>query len=164
MNGTYAIQVTAPGKYEVRVEMAAFAPGTQEVVLENAPARADLELTLQSRSQTPAGQVAAGQASGKQNSGSQASQPASATQQAANGNQPSPGGRANRGFQSLAVMQGMAGDDTGNGARDQIVPSGMPIPGVASDAATESVSVSGSGSGVGMFGLSTDELDQRILE
>ena len=38
------------------------------------------------------------------------------------------------------------------------------MPGVASDAATESVSVSGNGSGVGMFGMSTDELDQRMRD
>ena len=62
-------------------------------------------------------------------------------------------------------MQGLASADTGNGsAADQIVPSGMPVPGIAPDIATESVSFSGSTSGVGMFGMSTDELDQRMRE
>ena len=40
----------------------------------------------------------------------------------------------------------------------------MPVPGIAPDIATESVSFSGSTSGVGMFGMSTDELDQRMRE
>ena len=35
---------------------------------------------------------------------------------------------------------------------------------MAADAATESVSFSGSTSGVGMFGMSTDELEQRMRE
>ncbi len=38
------------------------------------------------------------------------------------------------------------------------------MPGIAPDVATESVSFSGSTSGVGMFGMSTDELDQRMRE
>jgi len=62
-------------------------------------------------------------------------------------------------------MQGLASADAGNGSgADQIVPSGMPVPGIAPDIATESVSFSGSTSGVGMFGMSTDELDQRMRE
>jgi hypothetical protein len=63
------------------------------------------------------------------------------------------------------VMQGLAGADAGSGSgADQIVPSGMPVPGIAPDVATESVSFSGRNSGVGMFGMSTDELDQRMRE
>src|ERR1700680_303924 len=135
INGAYTLQVATPGKYQVRVEMPAFAPGTREVVLEGQAGRADLELTLLSR-----------------------------TRQAARTEQQPATARANRGFQSLAVMQGMAGGEAAGGAGDQIVPSGMPVPGVAADAATESVSVSGNASGVGMFGMSTDELDQRMRE
>ena len=136
INGTYALQVPAAGKYEVRVEMPAFATGTREIVLEGPTGRADVELTLLSR-----------------------------TQQAARSQQqPATAARANRGFQSLSVMQGMAAAAEGAGGSDQIVPSGMPVPGVAADAATESVSFSGSASGVGMFGMSTDELDQRMRE
>jgi hypothetical protein len=40
----------------------------------------------------------------------------------------------------------------------------MPVPGIAPDVATESVSISGNSSGVGMFGMNTDELDQRMRE
>jgi hypothetical protein len=135
LDGAYSIQVTAAGKYQLRVEMPAFAPTTREVVVENPASRADLELALLSR-----------------------------TQQAAHTEpRPAATARANRGFQSLAVMQGMA-DAAGGGSADQIVPSGMPVPGMAGDTVTESVSISGSGSGVGMFGMSTDELDQRMRE
>ena len=138
INGTYALQVPAAGKYEVWVEMPAFAPGIREVVSGRPDGRADVELTLLSR-----------------------------TQQAARSQQqPATAARSNRGFQSLSVMQGMAAaaEGAGGGGSDQIVPSGMPVPGVAADAATESVSFSGSTSGVGMFGMSTDELDQRMRE
>ena len=135
INGAYTLPVASPGKYQVRVEMLAFAPGTRDVVVEGPTIRADIEVTLLSR-----------------------------TQSSARSEQLPAAARANRGFQSLAVMQGMAGGEAGGGGADQIVPSGMPVPGVAADIATESVSVSGNTSGVGMFGMSTDELDQRMRE
>ena len=135
VNGSYSLQVARQGKYELHVEMPAFAPGTREIVLNGQNTRIDLELTLLSR-----------------------------TQQAARTQQPATA-QGNRRFQSLAVMQGIAGAEGGNASPgDQIVPSGMPVPGIAADAATESVSISGNGSGVGMFGMSTDELDQRMRE
>ena len=136
INGIYALQVATQGKYGLRVEMPAFAASTQEVVLNSPHTRADLELALLSR-----------------------------TQRAAHTEQRPATARANRGFQSLAVMQDITGAEAGNGgAGDQIVPSGMPVPGIAADTATESVSISGNGSGVGTFGMSTDELDQRMRE
>ncbi len=136
INGAYALQVAA-GKYELRIDMAAFATSPREIVVGEAGTHADMELTLLSRTQ----QATARPPQRPANSG------------------------AGRGFQSLAVMQGLASAnaDAGSGA-DQIVPSGMPIPGIAPDAPTESVSFSGSTSGVGMFGMSTDELDQRMRE
>src|SRR5713226_5365918 len=117
-NGAYTLQV-AQGKYELRVEMPAFAPSTREIVQGEPSTHADLELTLLSR-----------------------------TQQAARPQQRPATAGTGRGFQSLAVMQGLASTDAGSGA-DQIVPSGMPVPGIAPDVATESVSFSGSTSGVG---------------
>ncbi len=135
-NGAYTLQVAAPGKYQLRVEMPAFAPSRQEIVVGEVSIRTDLELTLLSR-----------------------------TQQAARAQQRPTTARTGRGFQSLAVLQGLAAADASNGnGADQIVPAGMPIPGVAADAATESVSFSGSNSSVGMFGMSTDELEQRMRE
>lgn len=134
-NGAYTLRI-AQGKYELRVEMPAFAPSTREIVLGELSTRADLELTLLSR-----------------------------TQQAERPRQRPATSGANRGFQSLAVMQGLASAEANNGSgADQIAPSGMPVPGIAPDVATESVSFSGSTSGVGMFGMSTDELDQRMRE
>ena len=136
INGAYTLQVPAAGKYRLRVEMAAFAPATREIVLGEASSRADLELTLLSR-----------------------------TQQAERVQQRQATARTGRGFQSLSVLQGLAASENSNGnGADQIVPAGMPIPGVAADAATESVSFSGSSSSVGMFGMSTDELEQRMRE
>jgi trimeric autotransporter adhesin len=135
VTGAYTLLVSG-GKYELRVEMPAFAPSTREITLADPSTHTDLELTLLSRMQQ-----------------------AARTQQ-----RPATAG-AGRGFQSLSVMQGLASADTGNAsAADQIVPSGMPVPGIAPDIATESVSFSGSTSGVGTFGMSTDELDQRMRE
>ena len=109
---------------------------TREIVLGEASSRADLELTLLSR-----------------------------TQQAERTQQRPATARTGRGFQSLSVMQGLAASEASNSnGADQIVPAGMPIPGVAADAATESVSFSGNNSNVGMFGMSTDELEQRMRE
>jgi hypothetical protein len=54
LDGAYSIQVTAAGKYQLRVEMPAFAPTTREVVVENPASRADLELALLSRTQQAA--------------------------------------------------------------------------------------------------------------
>ena len=51
INGAYTLQVPAAGKYRLRVEMPAFAPATREIVLGEASSRADLELTLLSRTQ-----------------------------------------------------------------------------------------------------------------
>src|SRR3984893_16351649 len=42
LNGAYTLQVAGSGKYQVRVEMPAFAPGTREVVLESPTGRADI--------------------------------------------------------------------------------------------------------------------------
>ena len=137
-NGSYSLHVAAQGKYQLSVDMAAFAPSTREIVMADPNTRADLELILLSRTQ-------------------QARHPQQSQTAARTG--------AGRGFQSLAVMQGLAASEAGNnGGADQIVPSGMPVPGVASDIATESVSISGNTSGVGMFGMNTDELDQRMRE
>src|ERR1700733_14091606 len=42
INGAYSLQLSSTGKYEVRVEMTAFAAGTREVILEGPSAQADL--------------------------------------------------------------------------------------------------------------------------
>jgi trimeric autotransporter adhesin len=143
-NGAYALRV-ARGKYDLSVEMPAFAPSAREIAVSEPITHADLELTLTSRTQQAA-----------------RTPQRAATSGANRGANPA----GNRGFQSMAVMQGLANAsaDSGASGSDQIVPSGMPIPGIAPDVATESVSFSGNTSGVGMFGMSTDELDQRMRE
>ena len=133
LDGNYALQVPAQGSYTIRVEMAAFAPGTREVSVTGAGSRADLTLVLQSRAQQAA-----------------RTQP-----------RPSIGG-GNRGFQSLAVIQGETSGESSSNA-NQVVPSGMPIPGVAQDSATESIAFSGGTSGM-MSAMSSDELGQRIRD
>lgn len=64
-----------------------------------------------------------------------------------------------RGFQNVPVLP-TAPEENGASMSD-VVPPGMPIPGIAPDSATESVTVSGSASNT-FNGMSTDELQQRI--
>ena len=60
-DGSYALHLSANGRYVVRAEMAAFAAATHEVVInaENHSARVDLDLTLLSRVQQQRQQAAA---------------------------------------------------------------------------------------------------------
>ena len=140
VDGSYALQVPANGRYVVRAQMAAFAPLTQEVTINatNRDAQVNLELVLLSRAQ----------------------QAASAEQAQAR----AAGMTGGRGFQSLSVSQGEAGSDSsGNGNGDQIVPAGMPVPGLSENTATESVAFSGNTTNP-MAGMSSDELRQRFSD
>lgn len=67
----------------------------------------------------------------------------------------------NRGFQSLAVTQG---SEFPSNASDDVVPQGMPVPGVPPNLASESVSVNGSSNGSLMSSMSSDEMRQRMRE
>ncbi|HTE89189.1 MAG TPA: carboxypeptidase-like regulatory domain-containing protein, partial [Terriglobales bacterium] len=134
LDGSYGVQVLAPGRYTLRAEMSAFAPVTRDVVVAGTSTQADLGLVLLSRVQQP---------------GHPEQRPA-----ARNG-----GGR---GFQSLAVMQGEMGDTSSSNANDQIVPAGMPMPGVDPNAATESIAVSGNNTSMTMSAMSGDEMQQRM--
>jgi uncharacterized membrane protein YgcG len=136
VDGTYSLLVSTTGRYTLHTEMAAFAPTTREIEVTDSSVRADLAMSLLSRVQ-------------------QTARPAQRPTMA--------GG--NRGFQSLAVLQGEAtGESSAGNAGDQVVPPGMPVPGVAPDAATESIAFSGNSSGTGMFGMSSDEMQQRMRE
>ena len=136
VDGSYFLKIPADGHYVVRAQMAAFAPVTQEVRINaaNPNAEADLAMVLLSRvpNTEPAGQAAPAEA-------------------AASG--------ANRGFQGLTLTQSAEGQEI-NGAGD-IVPQGMPVPGIAPDSATESVAVSGNTSSP-FAGMSSAELQQRF--
>jgi hypothetical protein len=140
VDGSYSIQLPSNGRYVVRALMAAFAPVTKEVVVNAASnsVEANLELVLLSRvpktATEPTGQTAPAQAANT---------------------------AAGRGFQNLTLMQSAEGQEsTGNSASD-IVPQGMPVPGIAPDSATESVAVSGSNSSP-FAGMSSTEMQQRF--
>jgi len=135
LDGSYAVQVPAQGHYTLRVEMSAFAPITREIVVAGTVAKADIGLVLLSRAQQPGHPERLATRDG-----------------------------ASRGFQSLAVMQAEAGDTGYGNASDQVIPLGMPMPGVDPNAATESVAVSGNNSSMSMCSLSSDEMEQRGRE
>ncbi len=131
VDGSYRLQLPADGRYIVRVQMAAFAEGTQEALLDAAHADAQLnfELVLQSRARE-----------------------AVSEQRQANA------GR--RQFQNLSVAQS-GGQETTVGSMSDIVPSGMPVPGIAPDSATESLAVSGNTAN-SFNAMSADEMQQRF--
>ena len=136
MGGNYSLPVPSAGNYAVRAEMIAFAPVTRQITAADSSTRADFVLLLSSRAQAAAA-------------------PQEPRRTVA---------RESRGFQSLAVLQGLAnGDTANNGPADQIVPSGMPVPGIAPDSATESIAYSGNNSGVTMS-MTMDEMQQRMRD
>ena len=135
VDGSYSAAVPAYGSYVVRVQMAAFASNSHEVVVDEGRhnVQQDFELTLLSRTReaTPEPRRPAGQAA------------------------------AQRGFQNLSVLQSMTSQDNGGSPMNDVVPAGMPVPGIDPDSATESIAVSGSLSN-SLNGMSGDELQQRI--
>jgi hypothetical protein len=150
LDGSFSFSVSARGRYVVRAEFLAFAPQTQEVLLnpQNPTAKVDLELSLASRVQQLQQEQQAARAA------------------AANV-------AAQRGFQNLGGAAGLgdigaaSGDQSGagfGGANAGDV-SALPFSGAGADAATESV-VSGGGLGQSQnFGIGTDEqIQQRITQ
>ena len=140
VDGSYALHVPAEGKYTVRVEMAAFAKSAQDVTLD--PSHPDVsqnfELILLSRARE------------------------TNSSEARNGDQPqrrpSAGGR---GFQGVSVSQSAGGQDAAGSSLSDVVPSGMPVPGIDPNSATESVAVSGNTSN-SFNSMSADEMQQRF--
>ena len=139
VDGTYSASVPASGSYTVRVRMIAFANSTQEVVVDashqNVPVNFELILLSRAHEATPE----------QRRPGAQAT-----NQRASN----------QRGFQNLSILQSMTQDSAGNGLSD-VVPSGMPVPGIDPNSATESVAVTGNTSNP-FNSMSGDELQQRI--
>ena len=135
VDGSYSAAVPSYGTYKVQVQMIAFANSTQQVVIDASHENAlvNFELTLLSRTQ-------------------EASPPT---------RRPYGQGGAQRGFQTLSALQGMTDQQGGGNALSDVVPSGMPVPGMAPDSATESIAVSGNTSNP-LNGMSGDELQQRI--
>jgi trimeric autotransporter adhesin len=135
VDGTYSAAVPAYGSYTVRVEMVAFAKSTQQIAVDathqNAPANFELTLLSRTHEATPAPRRANAQAFSQ------------------------------RGFQSLSIMQSLTGQDTASAGMNDVVPSGIPVPGIDPNGATESIAVSGNVTNP-FNSMSGDELQQRI--
>jgi trimeric autotransporter adhesin len=140
-DGTFSLHVPENGRYVLRAEMPAFVAATREVVVndQNRTSRVDLELVLLSRAQHQ-----------------QEPAPAQRQRQSV--------APANRGYQSLSVMQSEFGTDSENGGFNQGAPSSLQVPGMSAESATESVSITGNTANAGWSGLSSDELRQRVQE
>jgi len=135
VDGTYSAAVPDFGSYTVGVQMVAFANSTQVVVIDasHQNVSANFELTLLSRTHEPS--------------------PEPRRPNGPAGNQ--------RGFQTLSALQNSAGQEAGGNAVSDVVPSGMPVPGIDPNSATESIAVSGENSNP-LNAMSGDELQQRI--
>jgi hypothetical protein len=153
VDGSYWLRVSADGHYTVRVQMAAFAANSQEVVLDEAhqDAQTNFELVLLSRARAAASDI--GKDKNKDDKDKDKDNDSAQRRTNAGG----------RGFQSLSVFQSAAGQDTSGGSTSDIVPSGMPVPGIAPDSATESVTVSGNTSN-SFNAMSADEMQQRFSD
>jgi trimeric autotransporter adhesin len=152
VDGSYMLRLPADGHYTVRVQMAAFAESSQEVTLDatHPDMPANFELTLQSR----AGEARSPEAHSNEAHSNEAHSNAAGSN-TAEPRRPNSGGR---GFQSLSLSQS-GGQDSGS--LSDVVPSGMPVPGIAPDSATESVAVSGNTSN-SFNAMSADEMQQRF--
>jgi len=135
VDGSYSATVPSFGSYTVQVQMVAFANSTQQVVIDasHQSVSANFELTLLSRTREPSPQPR---------------RPNGPT-----GNQ--------RGFQTLSALQNLAAQDADGNTMSDVVPSGMPVPGIDPNSATESIAVSGNNSNP-LNAMSGDELQQRI--
>ena len=135
-DGSYRLELPVVGDYSVSVLMVAFAAATQQVhVAAGTTKDLDFRLTLLSRTESLGG-------------GSNAR-----------------AGGMNGGFQSLSLTSGETGDSSNAPqGSESIAPSGIPVPGVPPSVSTESVAVSGSSSATNMFGMSTDDLRNRMQD
>jgi uncharacterized membrane protein YgcG len=132
VDGSYSLTVPTDGRYTVRVEMSAFAASSQEVLSDSAHPDVQTNFEL----------ILLSRAQENRNPLRQAN-------------------AAGRGFQSLSVFQSATGQDAANSSMSEVAPSGMPVPGIAPDTATESVTVSGNTSN-SFNTMSADEMQQRF--
>lgn len=142
-NGRFELTITGKGRWVVRAELVAFAPGTKEVLFnaENAGSvqQADFGLILLSRQQ-------------------QQEQPdAQAMQQIANA-------VAGRGYQNLGLTQSEGGDTASPLAGADAAAGAMPAAALGADSASESVSVNGAMGRTENFSFDENELRQRMEE
>ncbi|MGC2258911.1 MAG: TonB-dependent receptor [Candidatus Sulfotelmatobacter sp.] len=132
VDGIYRLIIPADGRYTVQVQMAAFAAGKQEVVFDTA--HQDIQANFELVLLSRVHRLA--------------SEQRQATAE-------------RRGFQNLSVFQSGSGQDSSNSSMSDVVPSGMPVPGISSDSATESVAVAGNTSN-SFNAMSSDEMQQRF--
>ncbi|HXJ91200.1 MAG TPA: TonB-dependent receptor [Candidatus Binatia bacterium] len=135
VDGTYSAAIANYGAYTVRVQMVAFANSSQQVVVGSAHSmvQANFGLILLSHAK-------------------ETTQPL---------RRPASPATGQRGFQNLSILQSMNGQDTTGAPSNDVVPSGMPVPGIDPNSPTESIAVSGSTSN-SFSAMSGDELQQRI--
>ncbi|MGB8010973.1 MAG: TonB-dependent receptor [Terriglobales bacterium] len=149
VDGSYSLRIPTDGRYIVRIQMLAFAIGTREVALDatHQDVQVNFELALQSRAREVGANHNAGNKTANNNNDQQRANP------------------ARRGFQNLSVFQSEAGQDAGSAGNSMsdVAPSGMPVPGIAPNGATESVAVSGNTSNA-FNAMTPDQLQQRIDE
>src|SRR5689334_4240071 len=143
VDGTFRIAVTGKGRYVVRAEFSAFAPMTQEVLIndQNRNGKADLAMVLLSRAQKDA----------------QQEQRQQIAQQL--------GGRA--GMQQLALSGG--GDPGGlaaggNPDAASLAGAGLPNAGLAADGGNESVAISGAQGRAEQNMFDPGEMQDRIAD
>jgi hypothetical protein len=144
-NGAFTLNVPSNGRWVIRAELAAFAPGTQEAVINasNRSATVALDLMLQSRARAQQQQ--------QQQTMQQAAAAASALQ--------------GRGFQNLGLSAtegaGIAPDTGGSPAPD---PGAQGIQMGAAGDGSDAVSIAGNMGRTQNFGMSDDQLQERLQE
>ena len=131
-DGSYWLRIPGDGHYTVRVQMAAFAGNSQEALLD--ATHQDVQVNFELMLLSRARDA---------------------------GNEQRRANVGGRGFQGVSVSQSGAGQDAAGGSLSDVVPSGMPVPGIAPDSATESVAVSGNTSN-SFNAMSADEMQQRF--
>jgi len=135
VDGAFKIAVSGKGRYVVRAEFSAFAPVTQEVLInaENPNAKTELVMLLASRVQEQQRQQQA-------NSGMRA------------------------GLQQLSLSGGDAGGTAGSMDVNALASAGLPNAGLAAEGNTESVAVSGAMGRNDMPTFDPGEMQDRIAE
>ncbi len=134
VDGSFSAAVPAYGAYSVRVEMEAFAAPAKEVTLDAAHPSGLANFELTLLSRSQSAPL-----------------------------QPRRQYAGQRGFQSLQALQNMSNQDNGANQMADIVPSGMPVPGLDPNSATESIAVAGNTSNP-FNSMSGAELEQRISD
>ncbi len=154
LDGSFSFTLAGRGRYVVRAEFLAFAPQTQEVLLnpQNPTAKVDLDLSLASRVQ-------------ELQQEQQAARAANANVAARRGFQNLGGAGEPGDLGAAGAAPGETGGGNGFGGANAADLSALPFSGAGADAATESV-VSGGGLGQSQnFGIGTDaQIQERINE